>query len=173
MRHGWIVLIPLSAVVLSGCNQALPGTARQLGAADYTAAFAAAREVMSQYYSVESANPDTGTIQSRPKSVTAPHERLLGGSPARQVATMRLRKEGKDVVAHVSVAVQRQGGAVLRQSRPGIDDYDSVPNETPAEQDAATTVEQNESWRIHGYAHDVERKILDDLYRSLHPKAEK
>jgi len=128
---------------------------------------------MAQYYSVESANPDTGIITSRPKAAAEPHERLLGGSPARQLATMTVRREGKTVVARASVAVQRQGGAVLRQIRPGADNYDSVPNKTPAEREAATTVQQNESWRTHRYAHEVERKILQDLFVSLHPEASK
>jgi len=168
-RHGWIMMAVVAAGLLGGCNQALPGSSRQMDTVDYPAAFAAAREVMSQYYSLESHDVDSGIIQGRPKEIDAPHERILSGSPARQVATMRLRKEGDGIVAYASVAVQRQGRQVLQQLRPGTDSYTSVPNETPAEREAATTVEQNESWRTHGYAKDVEAKILQDLYRSLHP----
>jgi hypothetical protein len=86
---------------------------------------------------------------------------------------VRLRAEGKEVVAYATVAVQRQGGSVFRVMPRDADDYDTVPNKTPAEGDAATTVGQNETWRTHRYADDVERKILEDIWRSLHPKADK
>jgi len=173
IRHAWIGVAVVAACVASGCSQATPGTSRSLGAVGYESAFAAANEVVAQYFSIESSNPHTGIIRSRPKSVKAPKERLLGGSPARHVATVRVRTEGKTVVAYATVALQRQGGAELREIRPGADNYDSVPNQTPAEREAATTVDQNESWRTHTYAHDVERKILQDIYRSVNPKAEK
>jgi hypothetical protein len=170
VRYAWIVAAALAAGMLVGCNQAMPGRSRALGTVEYSAAFAAAREVLAQYYSVESSDAETGVIQARPKRIDAPNERLLSGSPAREVATLRLRKEGKAVVAHTTVAVQRQGGPALQTMRGGTDTYSSVPDDTPAEREAATTVEQNESWRTHHYAHAVERKILDDLYRALHPK---
>ena len=173
IRHGWIVVGLVAAGLLVGCNQPTPGRSRSLGTVDYTAAFAAANEVMAQYFSIESSNPHTGMIESRPKVVQARRERLLGGSPARHVATLRVRTEGKEIVGYATVRLQRQGSAVLRQIRPGEDNYDSVPNQTPGEREGATTVEQNESWRTHGYAHDVEQKILEDLWKSLHPKAGK
>jgi hypothetical protein len=168
-RHAWIMTAVVAAGLLGGCNQPLPGSSRQMDTVDYPAAFASAREVMAQYYAIESANVDAGLIQARPKEIDAPKERVLSGSAAREVASMRLRKEGKGIVAYAAVAVQRQGGNVLRQMRPGTDSYTSVPNQTPAEHEAATTVQQNESWRTLRYAHDVEARILQDLYRSLHP----
>jgi hypothetical protein len=171
IRHGWIVVALAAASVLVGCNQPLPGSSRSLGAVDYTSAFAAGNEVMAQYFSVESSNPQTGIITSRPKAVEAGHERLLGGSPARQVATLRIRSEGKEVVAYATVALQRQGGAVFRTMPPVAENYSSVPHQTPAERDAATTVEQNESWTTHSYLHDVELKVLQDLLRAVQPKA--
>jgi len=169
IRQNGILLAAAGLALLAGCSASLPGTSRSLGEVDYAAAFAAGREVMAQYFSVESADPDKGVIRSRPKAVDAPPERLVGASPARQVATMRIRKEGGAVVAHATVDVQRMGSEILRQPRPGADDYDSVPNKTPAEVDAATTVAQNESWRTVRHATDVERKMLMDLFRSLHP----
>ena len=171
IRHVGIVIALAAASLATGCNQPMPGSSLPLGQVDYTSAFAAARETMAQYYSVESANPLTGEIASRPKPVDAGKERLLGASPARQIATMRICREGKQVVAYATVALQRQGAQILRQIRPGMDNYDSVPNKTPAEREAATTVEQNESWRTHSYAHGVERKMLSDLRRAVTPKS--
>jgi hypothetical protein len=54
---------------------------------------------------------------------------------------------------------------------PTGENYDTVPHETPAQREAATTAEQNESWETRSHDADVERKILQDLWRSLHPQA--
>ncbi len=169
-RQGWIIFI-MAAGLLAGCAAATPGRSRELGDVVYGNAFAAARDVVSQYYSIESADPDKGIIKSRPLGVDEKGERILGGnSPARQLATLTLRRKNGQIVAHASVAVQRQGSAMLRQMRTTSgEDYSSVPNQTPAEIEAATTPEQNESWITQRYAHDVENKILDDIYRALHP----
>jgi hypothetical protein len=173
-RHGWLVVAAVAAgLMVGGCSQEFPGSSRSLGAADYTSAFAAAGDVMSQYFPVESANPVTGVIQSRAKDVKAANERLLGGSPARQVATLRIVKEGKDVMAYATVALQRQGGDVFRAMPQADENYAGVPNRTPAERDAATTPEQNEPWRIHSYDHQAENRMLEDLARAVTPKADK
>jgi len=158
--------------MLAGCSAAPAGKTRELGNVSYADAFATATDVMKQYYTVETADPTTGVIKAKPIAVDEKGERLLGGkSPARHLAMLTLRKENGVVVAYASVAVQRQGSAVLRQMRTtrGEEDYSTVPNQTPADEEAATTAEQNESWMTHRYAHDIEIKILDDLYRSLHP----
>ena len=171
-RNGWIILgLAAWALLAAGCSQQAPGRTRVLGAVGYESAFAAAREVMSQYYSIESADADAGVIKSRPSTVNAKNERLLGGSPARQIAEMHLWREEKLIFARAQVKVQRQGSAVYHQMRPAGENYDSVPNETPAELDAATTPEQNEAWQTAGYAHDIEQKMLTDLYKALHPAA--
>jgi len=49
------------------------------------------------------------------------------------------------------------------------ENYEGVPNKPPSAREAATTVEQNESWRTQKYDHVIERKILQDLYLSLNP----
>ena len=103
-----IVLAIMAAVMFAGCGAGSSGTSRQLGSVGYQPAFAAAREVMAQYFEIAKADVDTGTIKSRPKGARGGPERLLGGgSPARQVATLRLRHDGANVIAYMSVAVQR------------------------------------------------------------------
>ncbi len=168
-----IALAIMAAGMLAGCGAGSAGTSRQLGVVTYEHAFAEAREVMAQYFEIAEADVETGIIKSRPKGTRGGPERLLGGgSPARQVATLRLRHDGTNVVAYMSVAVQRQDSAVYRHMMASGESYDSVPNLTPAEQEAATTSEQNEAWRTSRYAHDIEYKILNDLYMVLHPKVE-
>ena len=169
IRTGLLAAACMTAGLLGGCAQPI-GRARPLGEVSYEAAFATAREVMAQYFSIESADPQTGVIRSRPKPIRARADRLLGGSPARQVATMRLRRDGRQVVAHLAVAVQRPGSAAHRQMRMNADNYSSVPNQTPAQVEAATTPDQNESWRTDKYDRVMEQKILTQIHRSLHPQ---
>ncbi|HOF19578.1 MAG TPA: hypothetical protein PK082_11760 [Phycisphaerae bacterium] len=168
-RHGWIVLTMVAAGALVGCGPRTPGESRMMGTVEYPAAFASARDVFAQYFSVASADLDAGIIRSLPRKIDAPNDRLLGGSPARQVATLRLRRDGGNVVAQVCVETQRQGSAVYRQMASRDENYDSVPHESPAQIDAATTPEQNETWRTASRDRALEIKILNDVYRALHP----
>jgi len=158
-----------AGVLLGGCNLPAPGTTRNLGKVQYGSAFAAAIDVMRQHFSLASADPDTGVIRSRPKLVKVRGERLLGGSPARHVAEMTIRRKDGLIVAHASVALQREGSAIHQTMGSANEGYDSVPNRTPAEEVAAVTPEQNEIWRTQSYDRSLERRILDELYRALHP----
>ncbi len=169
-RFGWIGIAIVTAS-MAGCVEARPGRSRVLGEVDYALAFATAKEVMAaNELPVETWDIDTGVIRARPKPVRADWDRPLGGYPARQVATMRIRRDGKEVVAHLAVAIQRQRSQMRRQMRQVGDNYDSVPNKSPAEEDAATTIDQNENWEVQRYAHDMEARILDALYNALHPE---
>ncbi len=163
-----IVVTLLLSAVLTGCTEQ-HGSSKSLGDIGYASAFASGREVMSQYFSVESADPSTGEIKSRPKEIELKGERLLGGSHARQVAVLRLNRKNGKVVAHAMVSVQRQGSDVFRQMKVANENYDSVPNQTPAEIEAATTPEQNETWQTEYFDHSLENKILEDLYKALSP----
>ena len=163
-----LVAVLTLAGSLPGCAEQSPGIVRTLGATNPSLAFATAKDVISQYYDIESADPATREITCKPKMIQAPNERLLGGSPTRQVAKMRLFPMDNSLAAQVSIVVQRQGSSVIRAYR-STSKYNSVPDETPVDVDAATTPEQNEVWQPAGYDHDTERKILEDLYIRLHP----
>ena len=168
-KRYWAAPVVLASV-LAGCQVQTPGRTRHLGAVDYGDAFSTATEVLSQYYVIAEEDPDTGQVKCRPKTVDPPPERILGRSPARHEATLRLRRDGKNVSAQVSVAIQRQTRAVRRQMPSPGDNYDEVPNKTPSLDEAATTVRQNDTWVTQAYAHDVEIRILDDIYKALHPR---
>ena len=168
-RQIGIITTLIAGALLGGCINRQPGSSRRLGQVGFAAAFTAARNVMEQYYELAETDVDTGVIKSRPTPTDAANERLLGGSRARHLATLRLYRQDGEVVAQVCVAVQRQGSSVRRLMPPADQDYDSVPHQTPAEMEAATTAEQNQSWSTHRYDHVVERRILDDLYHRLHP----
>jgi len=157
---------------LAGCGSSMPGTPRSVGNVAYESAFAAAGDVLRQYgFSIETADADARVIKTRPKAVEAKPDRLLGGrSPAREVATVRIRPQGDQVSVIVSVELQRQESAVLRQVASPEENYDTVPNKTPAQTDAAITPEQGETWRSAGYDHELEAKILEDINQALHPQ---
>lgn len=168
----WITGMLLAGSLLGGCAHQTTGSTRALGAVPYERAFAAAVTTMSQHFAIEDSDANAGTIRAQPKLVQAEPDRLLGGYPARQVATLYLRREDGQVVARLSVALQRQRAGMHRWMRMVEDNYDTVPNETPAQKEAATTVQQNQSWETQKYAHDIERQILEELYATLHGPAE-
>jgi len=154
-----------------GCGEAVPGRSRSLGEVDLALAYATARELLAteHNFSIEPGRRGEGIVRTRPKPISAERDRLVGSSPARQVATIRLRRDGEEVVAHASVAVQRQRAEVRRQMHDVAENYDTVPNTTPSEEGAALTIEQRQSWETVDYDHALEVRILDELYQALHP----
>ena len=165
---------------LTGCNKMdmddaglAPGRGsdRNMGDTSYQQAFATARQVMGQYYSIESANVNTGLIKCKPKLTQAGNERLLGGSPSRQIATMEISQKSGAVVAQVLVLQQRQGSSARQQMGYSSErhNYTGRPgDQTPADLGAATTAKQNQAWENEKSLPNVEIKILDDLYKALH-----
>lgn len=171
-RKRWALTTVVMLAMLAGCDQAAPGRIRVLGDVNEELAFTTSQEVMAMYFEIENVNADTRQINCRPRSVQQYKERLVGASPTRHVARLQLiRSEGR-LAAQVAVAIQQQGSETFSAVR-GTDKYDSVPNQTPSEVDAATTAEQNQTWKTIGYAYSLERKILDDLFRKLHPEMNK
>ena len=142
------------------------GTRRPLPAASFSEAFSAGRTVLSHYFHVASADADDGIIRSEPQ-FTDRSGGLLGRSGNRRVAMLKITHVGGQLMAVASVAVQRKGVMINRERRAYQDNYDSVPNQTPADMDAATTSEQNEMWETHSYDHALENQILDDLIEKL------
>jgi hypothetical protein len=169
IRNVMLAAAILAAAILPGCAEP-EGATRMLGAVAYQDAFLAANEVMSQYYTVASAKLDSGEIKSVPKFIPAGGDQFFSASPTRQIATIRLRRSGGEVEAWASVAVQRQRSEAQRQMARAGGAYDVTADKTPAELEAATTAEQNQSWQTERYAHDIEFKMLNDIYDRLHKK---
>ncbi len=170
--YGTIALGVSLVCALWGCNVAGPGTTRNLGQVDYASAFEKGREVMGRHFSIASADPDSGLIEGRPTPVQVRGERILGGSAARHLATLRIRRSEAGIVAHASVALQREGSTIPRTAVPPEENYDSVPTLTPAEETAAITPEQGDLWQTERYDHALQRRILEELYRAIHPGSE-
>ena len=168
MKQGAIITAGLILwVITSGCGAPGTGTGRNLGQVDYTKAFQTGKMVMGQYFSVAKFDPQTGEIHSRPMSVERGSERLIGESPARKVGKLSIRKANGKVVAYSSVILQTEESEIYQLQNIS---YDEIPNTTPAQGTAATTSQQNKVWKTQKYDHALERQILDDLYRALHPE---
>ena len=164
MRKLTLLLVIMAAGVV-GC-QGPQFRSEPLGEVNYADAFRAGRTVMGQYFSIASADAVSGKIISRPKAVDAARDRLLGSTPARKVAHMQIRRKGSMVFADVRVYIQRQDVDAFRRMQPITVDSD-VPNRTPADESAATSAEQNQTWPTTGRDHQLEQKILADLFRAL------
>jgi len=143
------------------------GTSRPLPGKTFNEAFETGRTVLAQRYTVASMDTTTGVIRCEPELTGQSHDRVVGTALTRRIATMRIRRRGNTVRAIVSVAVQRQGSPIYRQFTVNQENYDSVPNKTPAETEAATTPDQNDAWETKSYDHAQENEILNDLERAL------
>ncbi len=164
MKKLRLLLVAIVAGIV-GC-QGPQFSSEPLGEVDYAEAFRAGRTVLGQYFSIASADAESGKIVSRPKAVDAARDRLLGTTPARKVAQMRIRQKGEMVFADVQVYIERQDVDAIRQMQPLTVDND-VPNRTPADEAAAVTAEQDQRWQRTGRDHQLEQKILADLFRAL------
>ncbi len=167
-RYGYITSVLFAAGLLAGCNGAGRGTTMSLGRVNYDKAFKAAKSVMGQYFSVASADADAGLIESRPKPIDAKPAGIFRNPAARRIATLKLFREGGEVFARLAVEIQRQEAAACYQLQMAASGYNTVPDKTPAEIDAATTAEQNEAWQTQKFDHTLEYTILRDLRKKLH-----
>ena len=140
------------------------GSRRELPGATFDKAFNSGRTVLSHYFDIAYADSTTGVIRGEPK---------ITGAGTRQVAKLELQHTTEGLVAIASVANQRQGSPVQRQMTMTGENYDSVPNNTPAEIDAATTADQNETWETLRPDRALEGQILNDLQRAVSPGMER
>jgi hypothetical protein len=150
------------------------GSTRTFNYGNYNDAFMTARDIMSQRFIVVMADQDEGVIKCAPQPVDDSQDRLLGTTPTRQVASMRLKRRGGQLVAVCTVEQQRES-SVIRRQQPVVgevgDNYSSVPNETPAQIDAATTPEQNDTWETVRTDTMLENELLNALRDALNAKS--
>jgi len=163
-----LTFVALVGTLAAGGCQFERYRSQPLGDVGYARAFAVGKTVMSQYFSIASADPETGKIICRPEPVTAARDRLLGSSPARHSATMRIRQKGDEVFADLRVEIQRQDSAAIRYMQPVTVDTE-LPSRTPAQETAPLTAEQDQAWQTTGRNESLERTILADLLNGLAP----
>ena len=168
MKYGMAFV--LAAIVLGaliGCDAQPPGTSRSLGAAPMAKAFEVSRTVMSQFFPVESEDARKGLVLCRPDEMSDPNDRLLGSTPARNVARLQLRMRGNEVFASVQVRHERQVLTTQREANSGHT-YSGVPND-PAVGDVE--VRKSIRWNLVRYDRERENAILDDIVNAMNGKA--
>ncbi len=161
MTGRWAFVL-LAVPMLAGCQNERFRSMR-LGEVDVEKAYQAGVTVFGDYYKVAEADGRTRRITGRPKTVKAPPDRLFSTSASREVAVLRIRRDGAVTWADVRVDIQRRQSAGYR-SLSGLTDRDDVPNRTPAQDDAPLRPEQDEVWQVTGHNYQIERKMLQDLY---------
>ena len=165
-RISMVAIVGLVFVVAS-CASRPWGTTLAMEKANRDDVFSAATVVMANYFSIKSADSKTGVIKSRPKPVQqGPGLLQDGGRPTRQVATISLVQDDGRTAATVLIEVQQEASGEYRQ-QPGAQRYSSIPNDTPAEGEAATTPEQNDAWVTIERDRKLEAKMLEELRRAL------
>ena len=157
----------LAAGLAGGCTSDRYRT-QPLGQVPYSAAFEAGKDAMASRFQIASADDATVKIVARPKAVETGRDRLLGTTPARKVAQMRIREKGGQVYADVLVAIQRQDAPAMRAFRPVTPDTER-PTQGPAQETAMLSPEQNMAWENSGRDAAAEREILADIVRHLAP----
>lgn len=175
LRTFTVVLVAVTACGLVGCTGGAPGPTsgmtRLMGNVAYADAFTTAETVLGRTFEIASSDSGSGEIRSQPRYVNAAGERVLGNSPARQLATMHLKRVKGQVYATLTIVQQRQGAEIRKVMAPPGDPYSTVPDETPAQDTAATTDEQNSAWGNERRMNGLEARILEELYDALHRQA--
>jgi len=166
MTGRWALLL-VAVSMLAGCQNERFRSMR-LGDVDFDEAYRAGLEVFAGYYGVADTDARTGRVTGRPKLVSAPPDKLFSSTPSREVAVLRIRRDGALTWADVRVDIQRRESASYR-SLAGLTGPNDVPNRTPAQGDAPLRAEQDQVWQVTGHNYDVERKMLKDLYARVNP----
>lgn len=157
--------VVFAAALFVGCNQPAPGRLIACGDVEPSAAFEAGRQTLTMYgFDIQEADVSAGSITAV-RAVDMPGERIIGKSPARQVAHMTVARSNGNTMLSLEVAIQRQGSAV-RTAIAATDSYSSVPNYTSAEMESLPA-EQMESWQRTGRDHKLETDIIQDIRKRL------
>jgi hypothetical protein len=166
--RGLTLAATAAALLLAGCQDAGEDFRTQtFGSADKPLVFDAARNVLGMYFSIASADPDTGKIVSRPLLIEASRDRQLGSTPTRKLATLLVyRASDGQTAVDLRIMVQKQDAAAFAAMQP-ITENNELPNQTPAQTGAAETPEQRQAWQDVGRDYTTEQTILNDLAQRL------
>jgi len=175
-RYVAYITVVASVAMTAGCSQSLEpatGTTLPLGTVGYGQALKVSQEVLAEHFTIASVDERSGKITARPKPITAQAERLVTrlagapGSPARQVAMIKLYRNGQQVEARASVQIQRQYSEIHRSRSSVEENYDGVPNKTPVDVDSAATPDQRDTWQVVKQDAALEWKILQAIEKRL------
>ncbi len=163
-----VILGAVACALLAGCQNERFSSVR-LGEVGYQAAYREAVGVFGDYYSIAKSDAGSGKIISRPKATAGRPDLILTNPRSRELAEMRIRRDKGQVWADLRVQVQRQqsGGYA---SMDILSTQHERPDKTPGQTGAPYTADQNDLWKTTGVNRLLERRILNDLYRRMHPE---
>ena len=163
-------MLAAAMALAAGCGGASRGWEQgTLPTRDRERAFEAARKVLGEHFDVAEANWARGEIRTRPKALDRPRQGTLAdvrgaGGRYRGTAVCEIDREGMDVIARVTVLLEREGtvaAAVIadtgREER-GQDRPLSVPK--IAEPGPAS---EREVWVETGYDRAMARDLLAEI----------
>jgi len=173
----------LTMILLAGCESAAVRRT-DIPRADWSresltvppneSAFDAAKFAVSQWFPIELAQPQDGLITTHPVEF---EER--GGTGRFRDAALNFpnRMRRKAIVRVTQTGNQASVDCVVIKERLDTPDYrvfamnrefDDVNNQTPIENEAATSSRQNEVWTEVGRDHSMERQILNVVRDKIH-----
>lgn len=157
-----------AVMLLAGCAAEPPGRTRSLGSVPGEQALDVAQGVLSRHFEIASVDRASGTITSVPTNVQAGGERLIGNSPARQIATLQIIEAKGQTIARLSIIQQRQTRD-LQKVVPETDSYSGVPDRTPARSPGPGDVDMPGDWQNERAVGELETRILQEIFAALQP----
>lgn len=165
MNRTAAVCTAVALAALAGCGQRRYRTT-SLGLVDYVDAFSAAREVVSQYFPIASADRAAGRIVTEPIPAQADSATLVSRVPSRKRGEVRLRRDDGKTYADVRVITEHLQSNKYRNMQE-LHDHRDVPDLSPARSGAALTEKQQQVWTPGRNDPLIEQRILDDLRQRL------
>ncbi len=173
MKRIFSPIILAVIITACGCGSMGPGTKRTIGPMEFDQAFASAANVFAQYFTIDEADMFTGKITSKPEHINGETEQIIGANQMRRIGTLNMYRKDGDVVASVLVEVQKLQPDMIHHDTWEGAKYDTVPNQSPAEIEAATTPQQNRNWQTVRRDRRMEHAILTDIYNRLNADKQK
>ncbi len=172
MRRAGMVAVGLFVLLASGCAEpaatSLNFAVREVPGVSTGAAWSAAIDAVREHFRIARMDRSAGRIVTEPVETQEAGQSgragdLLGAERRmRRVADVRVQESDGGVQVYCKVLVQQfESGERRLFAR---DKYASdIPSETPADQESATTAEQNAAWRDRGRDKVLERQILESI----------
>jgi hypothetical protein len=172
MKCAAIVAIVSSVLLAPGCAEPaatnLNFSVREVPGASPGAAWTAAVDAVREHFHIARMDRATGRIETDPLETQETGQSgragdMLGAQRrVRRQADVRVQEADGGVHVYCKVLVQQFESDERRLF--ARDKYASdIPSETPADQESATTAEQNAAWRNRGRDKVLERQILESI----------
>lgn len=176
MRRAGVVAVGLCVLLASGCSEpaatSLNFAVREVPRASSGAVWSAAVDAVREHFRIARMDRSAGRIETAPIETQEPGQSSRAGDMlgaerrVRRLADVRVQEADGGVQVYCKVLVQQYESDERRlfaRDKCATD----IPSETPADQEGATTAEQNAAWRTRGRDKVLERQILDSILERI------